>query len=650
MKKILILASNPRNDLNLDREIRDLKGVIEKSRNREELHVEDELAVRIEDLQELFLKHRPQIVHFCGHGSGEQGLVFDSDSGREKLLRTEALASLFKLFASTVECVILNACYSETQADAIVNHVNYVIGIKQEIRDDAAIAFSKGFYRALGYNCTLEEAYELGRNAIQLEISGYAKTLDTQSKIQRKAEVVNVVSHTYIPEHLKPILKKKPNPNPGLIETAPPIAPEIKDEIHLDIGEDLKTGFKVKQYRNVVQGFLADRKLSVLEKIRLEQIQRDLSLSAAEAARVLQEEQQPMQKVQDQYAEVLHRLIAADCYPFGLEIQTELQDLIQELGLKEEEAQQISAPILTAAEAEYQRHLQQQAIAAPPLPNPQRISAVHWQRAVLETITVDSTGIENSRTQKFVTFFAENLGNGVFLEMVKIPAGTFLMGSPPGEGLEDERPEHSVVVPTFSMAKYPITQAQWRAIATLPMVEVELEPEPSKFNGRQRPVEQISWYEAVEFCQRLAGLTGRPYRLPSEAEWEYACRAGTTTPFYFGEVLTPTLARYKTTMGTAITDISMGETAAVGSYPANAFGLHDMHGNVYELCADRWHDSYDGAPTNGSAWDTEDDKRRVFRGGSWTDLPRACRSALRDGCSPVLRSSIIGLRVACGPF
>jgi formylglycine-generating enzyme required for sulfatase activity len=648
MKKILILASNPHNDLNLEHEIRELKGVIEKSLNREELQVEDELAVRVEDLQELFLKYRPQIVHFCCHGSGEQGLVFDSDTGREKLLRTEALASLFKLFASTVECVILNACYSETQADAIVNYINYVIGIKQEIRDDAAIAFSKGFYRALGYNCSVEEAYEYGRNAIQLEISGYTKTLDTQSKIQRKVEVANAVAHTYIPEHLKPILKKKPNSNPGMVQTASLMAPEIKDEIQIGIGEDLKTGFKIKQYRNVVQGFLADHKLSVLEKIRLEQIQRDLNLSAAEAARVLQEELQPMQKSQDQYAEVLHQLIAAGCYPFELELQTDLQDLIQELGLKQEEAQQISTPILTAAEEEYQQHLQQQTPAV--LPNPRQISAVHWQRAAFETVTVESTGAENSRTQKSITFFTENLGNGVLLNMVKIPAGTFLMGSAFGEGLDDERPQHSVAVPAFSMARYPITQAQWRAVAALPMVAVELEPNPSKFIGHQRPVEQVSWHEAVEFCQRLASLTGRPYRLPSEAEWEYACRAGTTTPFYFGEVLTPTLARYKTTMGKAITDIAVGETANVGSYPANALGLHDMHGNVYELCTDLWHDSYDGAPTNGSAWDTGDDKRHVFRGGSWTDLPRACRSALRDGCSPVLRSSIIGLRVACGPF
>ena len=148
--KILILASNPRKDLNLDREIRDLRNVIEASRNRQEFEVEDALAVRVGDLQDLLFKHKPQIVHFCGHGSGQQGLVFEGNDGGEQWVRAEALSELFRLFSKNVGCVLLNACYSEEQANAIVNHIDYVIGMNQEIRDDAAIAFSKGFYRALG--------------------------------------------------------------------------------------------------------------------------------------------------------------------------------------------------------------------------------------------------------------------------------------------------------------------------------------------------------------------------------------------------------------------------------------------------------------------------------------------------------------------
>jgi GH24 family phage-related lysozyme (muramidase) len=212
--KILILASNPRKDLNLDREIRDLKDVIEKSRNQQAFEVEDALAVRVGDLQDLLHRHRPQIVHFCGHGSGRQGLVFEGNDGGEQWVRAEALSDLFRLFANNVGCVLLNACYSEEQADAIVNHIDYVIGMNQEIRDDAAIAFSKGFYRALGYECSIEEAYEFGRNAIQLEISGSSKMRSGVTEQQRKVEVVNTVATVVIPEHLKPILKRNPNLNP----------------------------------------------------------------------------------------------------------------------------------------------------------------------------------------------------------------------------------------------------------------------------------------------------------------------------------------------------------------------------------------------------------------------------------------------------
>ncbi len=145
MKRILILASNPRKDLNLDREIRDLKGVIERSRNQAQFEVEIELAVRPGDLQELFLEHEPLIVHFCGHGTGEQGLVLENDAGRQHLVGTQALSNLFRQFASEVECVLLNACYTDQQAEAIVEHINYVIGMSQEILDDAAYFFAVGF-------------------------------------------------------------------------------------------------------------------------------------------------------------------------------------------------------------------------------------------------------------------------------------------------------------------------------------------------------------------------------------------------------------------------------------------------------------------------------------------------------------------------
>ncbi|UNU25993.1 GUN4 domain-containing protein [Microcoleus vaginatus] len=248
--KILILASNPRKDLNLDREIRDLRGVIEKSRHREEFEVVDELAVRVGDLQELLFKHQPEIVHFCGHGGGEPGLVFESDVGREHLVSTDALSNLFRLFSSSIECVLLNACYSEEQAVAIVDRINYVIGMNQEIRDDAAIAFSKGFYRALGYACSIEQSYEFGCNAIQLEISGSSVVRSAVSETERKLGVADAVAKIAIPEHQKPILKKKPTLTPNLraSNTSPnqTLSQEKRIEIQLDIDKSLKADSKIE--------------------------------------------------------------------------------------------------------------------------------------------------------------------------------------------------------------------------------------------------------------------------------------------------------------------------------------------------------------------------------------------------------------------
>lgn len=218
--------------------------------------------------------------------------------------------------------------------------------------------------------------------------------------------------------------------------------------------------------------------------------------------------------------------------------------------------------------------------------------------------------------------------------MVSIPNGTFIMGSPICEGDSDERPQHQVIVPSFFMAKYPITQAQWRIVATLPKVQQELHPNPSKFKGTNLPVENVSWYEAVEFCARLKIKTGREYRLPSEAEWEYACRAGTTTSFHFGETITSDL------INCSGSDTYAGErksrfrkqTTNVGYFEvANAFGLYDMHGLVWEWCADPWHNNYHGAPIDGSVWENGGDQhRRVLRGGAWNFNAELCRSASRS--------------------
>jgi formylglycine-generating enzyme required for sulfatase activity len=240
-------------------------------------------------------------------------------------------------------------------------------------------------------------------------------------------------------------------------------------------------------------------------------------------------------------------------------------------------------------------------------------------------------------------YFSTDLGSGVFLEMLKIPGGSFLMGSPEGQENDDERPQHLVTVPEFFMGKYPVTQAQWRSIAALPSVKISLKLNPSHFKGADRPVENVSWHQAVEFCQRLSRLTPDEYRLPSEAEWEYACRANTVTQFCFGDTLDEKLANFNE---------NVRQTTAVGSYPPNVFGLLDMHGNVWEWCLDNWCENYHGAPIDGSAWinsNTEKDYIRLLRGGSWIDDPDFCRSASRERDKADCHEGFVGFRVVYAP-
>ncbi len=250
-------------------------------------------------------------------------------------------------------------------------------------------------------------------------------------------------------------------------------------------------------------------------------------------------------------------------------------------------------------------------------------------------------------------FYPEALSPDINLEMVLIPGGTFTMGSPDDEPERSgsEGPQHEVTVSDFFMGKYQVTQEQWRIVADYPQVNIELKSDPSEFNGDRLPVEQVSWNEAVEFCDRLTAKTGRSYQLPSEAQWEYACRAGTNTPFAFGKTLSTDLANYdgNYTYNDGPKGDDRNQTTAVGTFYPNAFGLYDMHGNVWEWCADDWHSNYEGAPTDGSVWnasnDSGSDPRKVLRGGSWIDNPGGCRSVCRYVNASGTRNNDFGFRV-----
>ncbi|MEG4809648.1 formylglycine-generating enzyme family protein [Microcoleus sp. F8-D3] len=257
-----------------------------------------------------------------------------------------------------------------------------------------------------------------------------------------------------------------------------------------------------------------------------------------------------------------------------------------------------------------------------------------------DVITVDAEGKENSRHTSSARFFPEDLGNKVALEMVYIPDGTFMMGSPTTRERRGdwENPQHQVTVPAFYAGKYPITYPQWQAVMRNYSSDVKRD---------KHPVVNISWRDAVKFCRQLSKKTGKQYRLLSEAEWEYACRAGTTTPFHFGETITPNLVNYdgNRSYANAPEGDYRQQATDVGSFPPNDFGLYDMHGNVWEWCSDRWHENYICAPTDGSSWEGKSNYR-VVRGGSWGCDEVDCRSASRQWYPAHKGSRWIGFRVA----
>ena len=248
--------------------------------------------------------------------------------------------------------------------------------------------------------------------------------------------------------------------------------------------------------------------------------------------------------------------------------------------------------------------------------------------------------IEYRGKAKYITV---DLGKGVTMDLVGIPGGKYLMGSPDNEAerSSEESPQHPVAIRPFLMGKYPVTQKQWERI---------MKSNPSRFtDDPDNPVEKVSWFDCWKFCEKLSEKIGREFRLPTEAEWEYACRGKTKTPFYFGETITTELANYngEYTYSSGKEGEYRGKTTKVGIFCPNSFGLYDLHGNVAEWCADSWHDSYQNAPNNGSAWLSDNEKDpRVLRGGSWLHLPGSCRSSHRLSSSPESKSDAFGFRIA----
>ena len=223
---------------------------------------------------------------------------------------------------------------------------------------------------------------------------------------------------------------------------------------------------------------------------------------------------------------------------------------------------------------------------------------------------------------------------GAAPELIVVPAGEFTMGSHDGEGDDTERPHHRVtIMRPFAVGRFPVTFDEWDAAHGAGGIKYK--PGDEGWGRGRRPVINVSWENAKAYVGWLSQETGKSYQLLSEAEWEYCCRAGTTTQYSTGD-----------TIGRKQAQFSARKTMEIGRFPANAWGLYDMHGNVWEWCEDNWHPNYEGALNDGSAWKCGDESLRVLRGGSWIVDPPFLRSAYRGGDQPVGRVDDVGFRVA----
>ncbi len=428
------------------------------------------------------------------------------------------------------------------------------------------------------------------------------------------------------------------------------------------------------RYRKEAEALITRGPLSVVGRFMLNELRDSLGISPAQADAIETGVCKPQRDHQDRRRKYFQAVLAAREQPVSDRTWADLERFQALLGLSEADGTEIRQQAEAYARSAPAEVLPQAA------PGPPVLQPMPYATGTLASVRSGFLGLggmllEVRYCSQSADTFTEVLGSSAALSMISIPAGAFTMGSHVSEDghWEVEGPEHAVAVATFFMGQYAVTQAQWQAVAAYPKVEIDLPPSPALFQSQasrtiqaHHPVEQVAWHEAVEFCRRLSQKTGRRYRLPSEAEWEYACRAGTKTPFCFGGTITTEVANYNGTFTYAAEPegTHRKQTVAVGTFPANGFGLYDMHGNVWEWCADCWHDRYSDSPADGSAWlngaksdgDRSDRRdpassasgpRRVIRGGSWMDNPSTCRSASRIWMAADVRNGDLGFRVVC---
>ena len=569
------------------------------------------------------------LLYFSGHGLiNDEGNFYFSTSSTKKngasFISYLAVAASYvhermKKSKSKYKVVILDSCFSGAFPQGMAAKDGGTINIKQHLGGQGTAILTASTSTQYAYE---EEGSDLGiytrylvegikTGAADKDGDGWISIDELHEYVSSKVqEVAPAMTPKIYPveEGHRIILAKSPQDDPNL-----------------------KYRKKVEECASEDEG-----EISFINRQSLNVIQKKLGLTIDIAQIIESEVLEPYQKRREKlqtYEEVFCQLIEQE-YPISEKSRKQLQRLQNSLNLRDEDIASIEERILA----------NKQVVYSPPSPNntepkPEKFLDIPVTSFKFETAKlipgVLSLGksSEIQRIAKNADYFGEDLGNGVILEMVAIPGGTFIMGSPENEEgrSSDESPQHQVTVPSFFMSKYPVTQKQWRAVAALGKVYIDLESDPSYFKGDNLPVERVSWNDAQEFCARLSRMANKTYRLPSEAEWEYACRGGTTTPFYCGETISTDLANYNGnyTYGRGQKGQYRGKTTEVGIFPANPFGLYDMCGNVWEWCEDKWHENYINAPTDGSAWTSLSSENWLMRGGSWVTNPRVCHSASR---------------------
>lgn len=612
-------------------------------------------------VESLFLNRASEdlvLLYFSGHGITEPGGKFFFSTKRTKkdargrLSKATAIPAT-EIYDYLADCesdrkvVILDCCHSGAFGE-LISRDGGEIDFQQQLGGVGRVVLTA--------SAAIDYSFERADEALAIYTRYLVEGIKTGAADRDEDGWVSVDElHDFVVEKLS--------------KAAPRMTPQryvAKDGEKIILTKAIVSDPK-KQYRKFVRQYAENGEIRPTGR-RILNFERDrLRLSIEDAEAIENDELRPYEehkKHLKDYEDCLLEELEVT-FPLDDRAREELQDLQKRLNLAPNEVAAIENRVIDAFAAS---HPILEPIV-PPIPTPEPIAPPEpppkpkLPTFAFEVVTVDVTGKEIARKAGSAVYFREDWGDGVTLDMVKIPGGSFEMGAAKSgflgkkeEGASDnEFPQHKVNVKEFWMGKFAVTQAQWKKIASLAQVNIKLNPDPSLYKGANLPVEIVSWHQAKEFCDRLSRLyqkTGKTYDLPTEAQWEYACRAGTTTPFHFGETITSDLANFngEYTYGKASKGKYRKTTIAVDSFTPNAFGLYNMHGNVWEWCLDPWHSNYDGAPTHGGIWNTSNDSGsglRLIRGGSCNDFPHGCRSAARSYLDPANRPFYRGFRIVC---